>query len=504
MSLIRMGGSKLLAHARWLALAFLLPALGGFAATYQITSGTPPPPMREFRAAWIPTVGNSCWPSKPGLSTAQQKAELLALLDRAAQLKLNAVIFQVRPACDALYRSDFEPWSEYLTGTQGKAPAPYYDPLEFAVAEAHRRGLQLHAWFNPYRARHKGAISPPAPNHVSRTHPNLVRSYGKYLWLDPGEREVMDYSSRVVLDVVRRYDIDAVHFDDYFYPYPEPGPGGRELEFPDDPSWRRYGVPSGLSREDWRRRNVDQFVEGIARSIKATKPQVQFGLSPFGIWRPKNPPGIEGLDAYDKLYADARKWLREGWCDYLAPQLYWRFEPRTTSFSELLKWWNQQNPKQRHLWPGLNSLKVGEGWSPGEITAQIQFTRQTVSAPGHIHWSESALMNNASLRQALSGDAYRQPALVPRSPWIAATAPPRPAASVVMSNGGALVTWSAAGNGRPFLWVVQSRQFGDWQTQILPGQRSSLALDLKPELIAVSAADRNGNQSAPVMLKLVK
>ena len=182
---------------------------------YHPANATPPPILREFRAAWIPTVGNLCWPSKPGLSTAAQKAELLALLDRATELKLNAVIFQVRPAADALYKSNLEPWSEYLTGTQGKAPAPYYDPLEFAVTEAHKRGLELHAWVNPYRARHQSAKSPVAADHISRTHPQLVRSYGAYLWMDPGERDVQDHSARVVLDVVRRYDIDAVHFDDY-------------------------------------------------------------------------------------------------------------------------------------------------------------------------------------------------------------------------------------------------------------------------------------------------
>jgi uncharacterized lipoprotein YddW (UPF0748 family) len=176
----------------------------------------PPPPAREFRATWIATVGNSCWPSKPGLTTSQQKAELIALLDRAAALKLNAVIFQVRPACDALYSSRLEPWSEYLTGVQGRAPSPFYDPLAFAIAEAHRRGLELHAWFNPFRAHHFQSVSPIAPGHISRTRPELVRSYGKYLWLDPGDPAVRDYSLRVVMDVLKRYDVDGIHFDDYF------------------------------------------------------------------------------------------------------------------------------------------------------------------------------------------------------------------------------------------------------------------------------------------------
>ncbi len=205
-----------------LAAALLLPAIY-LAADDGSSSGkiVPPPPAREFRAAWVATVGNSCWPSKPGLSTAQQKAELVAIMDRAAALKLNAIIFQVRPACDALYASGLEPWSEYLTGVQGRAPSPFYDPLAFAIAEAHKRGLELHAWFNPFRAHHFQSVSPIASNHISRTHPELIRSYAKYLWLDPGDPAVRDYSLRVVMDVLKRYDVDGIHFDDYFYPYKE-------------------------------------------------------------------------------------------------------------------------------------------------------------------------------------------------------------------------------------------------------------------------------------------
>ena len=241
-----------------LAAVLLLPAIL-FAADDNFSAGkiVPPPPAREFRAVWIATVGNSCWPSKPGLSTAQQKAELIAILDRAAALKLNAVIFQVRPACDALYASSLEPWSEYLTGVQGRAPSPFYDPLAFAIAEAHKRGLELHAWFNPFRAHHFQSVSPIAPNHISRTQPELVRSYAKYLWLDPGDPAVRDYSLRVVMDVLKRYDVDGIHFDDYFYPYKEKNSSGNEIDFPDGATWKKFGVNSGLSRDDWRRQNVD-------------------------------------------------------------------------------------------------------------------------------------------------------------------------------------------------------------------------------------------------------
>ena len=230
--------------------AFLLAPLLALAAEQDFTSNEimPPPPAREFRAAWIATVGNSSWPSKPGLTTAQQKAELIAILDRAVALKLNAIIFQIRPACDALYQSSLEPWSEYLTGTMGRSPWPYYDPLTFAITEAHKRGLELHAWFNPFRAHHFQAKSPIAQNHVSRTQPQLVRSYGKYLWLDPGDPAVRDYSLRVVLDVLKRYDVDGIHFDDYFYPYKEKNSAGNEVDFPDDASWKKFGGSSGLTR----------------------------------------------------------------------------------------------------------------------------------------------------------------------------------------------------------------------------------------------------------------
>src|SRR5882724_12073739 len=295
-----------------LAALLLLPALGCRAATYQVSSVTPPPLAREFRGVWIATVANIDWPSKPGLTTAQQKAELISLLSHAAQLKLNAVIFQVRPACDALYDSKIEPWSEYLTGVMGKAPEPFYDPLAFALEEAHKRGLELHAWFNPYRALHKSHSGNISAGHISRTHPELVRSYGEYLWLDPGEREVQEYSLRVVMDVVKRYDIDGVQFDDYFYP----DPTGLNREFPDEASWRKYGVSGKLSRADWRRENVNAFISRVYTSIKAAKPWVKFGVAPFGIWRPGEPAQITGFDAYASLYADSRKWLAEGWVDY--------------------------------------------------------------------------------------------------------------------------------------------------------------------------------------------
>jgi uncharacterized lipoprotein YddW (UPF0748 family) len=465
----------------------------------------PPPPLREFRAAWIATVGNSCWPSKPGLSTAQQKAELIALLDRAAALKLNAVIFQVRPACDALYASSLEPWSEYLTGVQGRAPSPFYDPLAFAIAEAHKRGLELHAWFNPFRAHHFQAVSPIAPNHISKTHPELVRNYGRYLWLDPGDPAVRDYSLRVVMDVVKRYDVDGIHFDDYFYPYKEKNSAGNEIDFPDDSTWKRFGIASGLARDDWRRHNVDVFMEQTYRAIKAEKPWVKFGISPFGIWRPKNPPGISGFDAYTELYADSRKWLRAGWCDYFTPQLYWGIAPTTTSFTTLLNWWNSENVLHRHIWPGMNSLNVGEKWPPSEIINQINATRW-LHDDGQVHWNISALMNNAALDAALRRDSYQQPALIPASPWLDSTPPEKPKLTVLIEKNFRLeMRWETSGGEPVRLWVLQFRTDGIWMTEILPANETNRLLEnLAPDAISIRAVDRTGKLSEPAVWRASK
>src|SRR5260221_2709521 len=258
-------------------LVIFFSVLSGRADQYIASNLSPPAVMKEMRGVWVASVGNIDWPSTNALGTAQQKAELIALLDRAVELRLNTIVFQVRPACDALYASTLEPWSEYLTGTMGKAPEPYYDPLAFAVEQAHKRGLELHAWFNPYRARHLQARYPISANHISKTHPEWVRRYGKELWLDPGERGVQEHSLRVVMDVVQRYDIDGVHFDDYFYPYPEHDRAGKDIEFPDEASWRRFGSGKGLVRDDWRRQNRDDFVHQGYQSIRAAKPWLEFG-----------------------------------------------------------------------------------------------------------------------------------------------------------------------------------------------------------------------------------
>ena len=487
----------------WLAVS----ALSLAATTYGPSTTQPPVPTREFRGAWIASVSNIDWPSKPGLSTVAQKAELLALLDRATQLKLNAILLQVRPACDALYASKLEPWSEYLTGQMGKAPQPFYDPLAFAVAAAHQRGLELHAWFNPYRARHSTGKSPASTDHISRTRPNLVRNYGKQLWLDPGEPAVQEHSLKVILDVVRRYDLDGAHMDDYFYPYPEKDRDGKALDFPDEPSWNRYQRSGGkLKRGDWRRENVNQFIHRLHQEIHAAKPWVKFGISPFGIWRPGYPEPIKGLDAYEKLFADSRKWLTNGWVDYLAPQLYWPVDSPGQSYPVLLNWWAAQNGRQRHLWPGIATSNVGEKYRPEEIASEIRATRQQAGATGNIHWSMKPLLQNREgVADLLRKDLYAPPALVPATPWLKNQPPGKPAATALAVPTGIRLSWESAGPEITWLWLVQFKTGGKWNTEILPGTQAWHTIKTGdpagPEVIAVSAVSRCGVLSVPVVLE---
>ncbi|MBA3833056.1 MAG: family 10 glycosylhydrolase [Chthoniobacterales bacterium] len=364
---------------------------------------------REFRGAWVATVYNLDWPSQPGLPASVQQAQLRALLDRAAELKLNAILLQVRPASDALYASEKEPWSEFLTGTAGVSPG--YDPLAFAIAEAHARGLELHAWVNPFRAAINANVRLPV-KHVAKEHPEWVRRFGRQLWIDPGEPAARSYVISVITDIVRRYDIDGLHLDDYFYPYPLKSGAA---SFPDDSSWQRYGIKSGMTRADWRRDNINDFVHSMYRAVKATKPSVRVGISPFGIWRPGVPPTTTaGLDAYAELFADSRKWLAQGWVDYLAPQLYWSIRPADQSFPVLLNWWRAQS-HGTPVWPGIATERIGTKRPAREIIEQIELTRRGTSSPGHIHWSMKALMRNqGGIDNLLRAGPYAEKAGAPR------------------------------------------------------------------------------------------
>jgi uncharacterized lipoprotein YddW (UPF0748 family) len=478
--------------------ALLVLALAGGAVQLPVAAETPAV-EREFRGLWVATVDNIDWPSKRGLITREQKAELTAILDRAVEVNLNVIVLQVRPSCDAMYDSKIEPWSEYLTGQMGRAPRPYYDPLAFAVEEAHKRGLELHAWFNPFRARFRNLKTPVSRNHVSVTHPDLVRTYGSFLWLDPAEPGARDYSLSVIMDVVRRYDIDGVHFDDKILPYPEKT-GGRELEFPDDASWERYQTTGGkMSRNDWRRENVNLFVQAVYEGIKREKPWVKFGISPFGIWQPGHPAGITGFDSYDKLYCDSRKWLANGWLDYLAPQLYWPAAQKAQSFPVLLNWWAEQNTRHRLLIAGM---KVS-GWKgieneARETTNEIALTRRQPGASGEVLWhSKPLLANHAGVADALRKGVYGEPALVPACTWLGNASPARPVLTARENGREIKLDWKE-GSGGVWQWVVRKKTGGRWTTEILPGgQTKEVVPDgdgaAPPEIVAVSAVNRCGN-----------
>ena len=419
---------------------------------------------------WIATVANIDWPSKRGLSADQQREEMRQIIATARRLKLNALVLQVRPSADAIYPSILEPWTEYLSGTQGVAPAANYDPLAEWIQLAHGEGLELHAWFNPYRARHNSATSAPATNHVSITMSHAVKTYGDLQWMDPGEPDAARHTLAVIADVVRRYDIDGVHLDDYFYPYPIPAPpepivgaalrlgsgaplaaivaqptiaakaaptsqpvapigAQADLDFPDEPSWQRYKKDGGkLARADWRRDNVNRLVSTLYREVHAQKPWVKVGISPFGLPRPdRRPEGITGFSQYDKIYADVEHWFEQGWLDYLAPQLYWPIAQEAQAFPVLLGYWASINKQSRHLWPGLFTSRIDESdksWLPDEIVRQIALLRSQAGATGHIHFSAAAIVQNRrGIADALAASVYVNEARIPDTPWLASRPP---------------------------------------------------------------------------------
>lgn len=500
----KMQGSKLLGllvFGAWLAVSC---AVSRPASQSQLAQVPLPEPMREFRAAWVATVANINWPSKPGLPTATQQQEALALLDFLKEHHFNAVIFQVRPQADALYASELEPWSYYLTGAQGTAPNPYYDPLAFWTEEAHKRGLELHVWLNPYRAHHVSAGEVEQASIVHSMPESVVRLEEGYWWFDPALQSTQDHSAAVVMDIVRRYDIDGVHFDDYFYPY-ESYNGG--ADFPDDGSWAAYRESGGmLSRGDWRREHVNRFIQRVYHEIKAEKRHVKFGLSPFGIWRPGYPESIAGMDQYDKLYADAKLWLNKGWIDYFTPQLYWPIAQIPQSFPVLLGWWQEENTMGRHLWPGMNVGRGGDEANLKEVANQIMITRGMVpNSKGAVHWSISSLTRHPLLAQGLLDGPYQQQALVPRSPWLGDVEPRAPQVALAKGNGETKITWKHPDTQRVAQWVVYARYGDAWRYEILAGDARGTALpayspDGKSKLVAVAvtAVDRLGNESEKI------
>lgn len=353
------------------------------------------PARAELQGAWISSVHNINWPSKQGLPAAAQKAEAVRLLDAARAAGLNAVMLQVRPESDALYQSRLEPWSRFLTGTQGSSPG--YDPLEFFIAEASKRGLAVHAWINPYRAA-ANTSHPRTAGHISRRYPQYAYRIGTVLWMDPGSPQVRAHINSVVRDIATRYDIAGVHLDDYFYPYPTPK--GGLPNFPDDKTYSAYRAAGGtLSKPDWRRQNVNALISELARTVRTARPGLRFGVSPFGIYTKGAPADVKaGVDQYHQLFADPLAWMRNGWVDYLSPQLYWR-EGGPQSFSSLLRWWRSPaaNPRGVPIVPGVAVDRMAShGWGSDEIARQLRIEKSTTPRPsgGFLLWNIGPVAKN--------------------------------------------------------------------------------------------------------------
>lgn len=374
-------------------------------------------PIKEFRAAWISTVYNLDWPSKNGLSQAQQKQEFTYLLDRLKKAGLNSVIVQVKPSADSFYPSKYDPWSEYLTGVQGQDPG--YDPLAFMIEETHKRNIEFHAWFNPYRVSVKDNMEELAWDHPARKNPDWVVNYGNKLYYNPGVPEVGQFVVDSILEVVRNYNIDGVHLDDYFYPYPEKGE-----DFPDDELYNANKRSDRETKEQWRRNNINDLIENLYRSIKTEKASVKFGVSPFGIWRNKedDPEGSNtkgGLTSYDSLYADTKHWVENEWLDYIAPQVYWHFGYDRADYGGLVDWWaNVTKDHKIHLYIGHAAYKLEEGntsWGNSlEIINQIRYNRDIPQVKGSIFFRAKSIADNLlGLADKLENDVYKKRAETP-------------------------------------------------------------------------------------------
>ncbi len=396
------------------------------------------PPKHEFRAAWIATVYGLDWPQQ-GASESQQKRALRQLLDHLQNAGINAVIFQVRSIGDAMYESNYEPWSHYLTGRQGRDPG--YDPLAFVIDESHSRGMELHAWFNPYRADN-GSSFTPADNHVTVTHPEWTYKAGPLTLLDPGKEEVRNYVVSIIMDVARRYNIDGVHFDDYFYPYPP-----NQITTQDSQTFQTESR-GFMSLFDWRRDNVNLLIAQVADSLRSFDPAIKFGISPFGIWKKNVPAGISGLDAYSVIFADATAWIRQKTIDYLAPQLYWPFGG-AQAYEILAPWWADQID-DRHLYPGhgLYRTEASPPFSPMEIPNQVAFNRDYFGIHGSIFFRARHLLpgRGRNFARIMREGLYQYPALTPSMDWKDQVAPAAPLNLVASQDGGTVrLTWDSPG-----------------------------------------------------------
>ncbi|SCE67935.1 Uncharacterized lipoprotein YddW, UPF0748 family [Micromonospora echinospora] len=406
----------------------------------------PATPKRQFRGMWIASVANVDWPSRTGLTVADQKAEYRSWLDLAVRNRMNAVVVQIRPTADAFWPSSYEPWSHWLTGTQGRDPG--YDPLAFMVAEAHARNLEFHAWFNPYRVANHADLSRLVSTHPARRNPSWVETYGGQLYYNPGIPAVRAFVQDAMMDAVSRYDIDGVHWDDYFYPYPVSG-----VSFPDQDTFAQYGA--GFSNiNDWRRNNVNLLVQEMGQKIHAAKSWVSFGISPFGIWRnaSTDPLGsrTSGLQSYDAIYADTRRWVKQNWVDYIAPQIYWHIGHPAADYAELVRWWSQVTTGTNvQLVVGQATYRSGaSGQDPawqnaGELTSHFTLNRSHPQVVGDIHFSaKDVRANRIGAMARVVADHYSRPALLPVPLVRGGSAPGAPTlSSATRSSGGVTLTW---------------------------------------------------------------
>jgi uncharacterized lipoprotein YddW (UPF0748 family) len=477
----------------------------------------PDEPKREFRGVWIATVDNIDWPSSPHLTTDQQKKELTDQLDAHQKSGINAIMLQVRPAADAFYAKSREPWSKWLTGKQGQAPDPAYDPLEFAITKAHKRGMELHAWFNPYRATNDGKFSALSPEHITRIKPEWFFVYGGIKLFNPGIPEVRDYIVKVILDVVDNYDIDGVHMDDYFYPYSIDGQHINDAE-----TFKTYG--NGYDDiKDWRRHNVDTLIKMLSDSIHKHKPRVKFGISPFGIWANtyQNPEGSDthGGSSYYELFADSRKWVKEGWVDYINPQLYWPIGNNPAAFDKLLDWWSD-NTYNKHLYIGMaayriNERKGGKFKDPNQLPQQLNMLRNNPRVEGSVYFSSKSLLNNPlGFTDSLRNNYYKYPALPPPMLWLDSVPPNAPRnVKAIQGKTGVDLKWDVpflAKDNEPVYGYVIYRFDGDEKVNLTDPQYI-LNIQYDPTtaftdetvekghiyLYVVTALDRLKNESEP-------
>lgn len=404
--------------------------------------------QREFRGVWIATVDNINWPSKKGLPVEEQKKEYIKILDEIKSLNMNAIVMQVRPTADRFYsKPTKEPWSEYITGVSGKNPG--YDPLAFFIEEAHKRNIEFHAWFNPYRITlKKGAPIPEG--HIARKNPSWVIKYDGRYYYDPGNPAAREFTESVIVDVVKNYNIDGVHMDDYFYPYPVLGKNRKIVPFPDSKSYKKYG--KGLSLEDWRRENTSAFVKELSKKIKKAKPYVKFGISPFGVWRnnDKDPTGSKtraGAENYDSLYADTRVWIKNNWIDYIVPQIYWDFNLKVAPYGTLVDWWiNEVKGSKVNLYVGHAAYKLGgtKAWrNENELINQIKYNRKSGKVQGSIFFGYDKIDKNVmNIQNNLKNRVYQDIVLPNTTPWID-TVPPKKVENLKISrlNNGIKITW---------------------------------------------------------------